>query len=316
MSARTIVSAGDKLRATLRLRLLGLALVTVALILAFWEPISGLARFSFSDELFSYIPLIPVISLGLIWFNRRNLHPDSKPVRNLALLFGSAGVFLLAAYGWGRQAGWNPDISDYLALMTAAFLLLLVAASCLFLVGATMRAIAFPAGFLVFAVPLPSALHRWIEHFLQYASADTAFGMFRLSTTPVFREGLILQLPAFRLEVAPECSGIHSTLVLFVTSVLAGHMFLGATWRRVLLTLSVVPLALLRNGFRIFVIGQACVHLGPQMIDSYIHRHGGPIFFVLSLIPFLMLLNYLRKSESRAATAVSLPKTRFSGASG
>src|SRR5580658_5485000 len=144
MTAQTIVSAGDKLRATLRLRLVGLALVTVALILAFWEPISQLARFSFSDELFSYIPLIPVISLGLIWFNRHNLHPDSKPVRKLALLFGAAGALLVAAYGWGREAGWNPDPSDYLALMTAAFLLLLEGACCLFLGGATLRAIAFP----------------------------------------------------------------------------------------------------------------------------------------------------------------------------
>ena len=34
------------------------------------------------------------------------------------------------------------------------------------------------------------------------------------------------------------------------------------------------------------------------MIDSYIHRHGGPIFFVLSLVPFFfLLLFWLRKRE-------------------
>ena len=60
----------------------------------------------------------------------------------------------------------------------------------------------------------------------------------------------------------------------------------------------VIPLAILRNGFRIFVIGLLCVHLGPQMIHSLIHRRGGPLFFVLSLIPFLFLLWLLRRGDT------------------
>ena len=40
----------------------------------------------------------------------------------------------------------------------------------------------------------------------------------------------------------------------------------------------VIPLGILRNGFRIFVIGMLCVHIGPYMINSKIHRQGGPSF--------------------------------------
>ena len=50
----------------------------------------------------------------------------------------------------------------------------------------------------------------------------------------------------------------------------------------------VIPLAILRNGFRILVIGLLCVNVGPQMIHSLIHRRGGPLFFMLSLIPFFL----------------------------
>jgi hypothetical protein len=39
------------------------------------------------------------------------------------------------------------------------------------------------------------------------------------------------------------------------------------------------------------------VNAGPQMIHSPIHTQGGPVFFVLSLIPFLLLLWWLRRSE-------------------
>jgi exosortase len=114
---------------------------------------------------------------------------------------------------------------------------------------------------------------------------------------PVYQDGLMFRLPGFNLEVATECSGIRSSLMLFIMSLLTGYLFLRKPWNRTVLALAVIPLALLRNGFRIFIIGQLCVRVGPDMINSPIHRHGGPLFFILALIPLLLLLICLRKSE-------------------
>jgi exosortase/archaeosortase family protein len=61
----------------------------------------------------------------------------------------------------------------------------------------------------------------------------------------------------------------------------------------------VIPLGILRNGFRILVIGLLCVRVGPHMIDSDIHRRGGPLFFALSLVPLFLLLWWLRRQEQR-----------------
>jgi len=72
--------------------------------------------------------------------------------------------------------------------------------------------------------------------------------------------------------------------------------------------LFVIPLAILRNGFRIFTIGQLCVHLGSEMIHSPIHRRGGPLFFALSLVPFFLLLFLLWKSDRRRERVK--PRTR------
>jgi len=85
--------------------------------------------------------------------------------------------------------------------------------------------------------------------------------------------------------------------VLFITSVLAGYLFLRSPWKRAVLTLAVIPLAILRNGLRIATLALLCVQIGPHMIDSIIHRKGGPFFFALSLIPFFLLLFWLRSSE-------------------
>jgi len=124
--------------------------------------------------------------------------------------------------------------------------------------------------------------------------------MFRIAGTTVYREGLVFHLPSITMEVAPQCSGIRSSLVLFIVSLVGGQMFLNSNWRRLVLVLVVLPLALLRNGFRVFTLGELCEKIGPHMIDSWVHHRGGPIFFALSLIPFMGLVWWLMRGEAKA----------------
>ncbi|HEX6563415.1 MAG TPA: exosortase/archaeosortase family protein [Chthoniobacterales bacterium] len=280
-------------------RTIGLITVTVILIISFARPLSDLAWYSLHNELYSYIPLIPLISLYLIWSNRRGLVLAYKPAPRFAVLSLLGSLAILSAFYWGVSTGWSPTTNDYLALMTLSCLLALLASFFVFLGRETLRTIAFPLGFLIFAVPLPGFLQTSIECFFQWTSALAAEVFFWMSATPVFRHGLVFDFPGFGLEVAPECSGIHSSVVLFITSLVAGQLFLRGFWNRVLLTLCVIPLAILRNGLRIFVIGQLCVRVSPDMINSYVHRHGGPIFFAFALIAFFLVLLRLRKLERR-----------------
>jgi len=160
-----------------------------------------------------------------------------------------------------------------------------------------MAAAAFPVAFLIFMVPLPDAAVKWLENALVLASADVAALLFQMTGTPLLRDETIFQLPGIVLRVAEECSGIHSSWVLLITSLVASHLFLKSPWQRIVLVAFVIPLGIIRNGFRILVIGLLCVHVGPQMIDSIIHRQGGPLFFALSLGPLFLLLALLRRQE-------------------
>src|SRR6185437_2538218 len=90
-----------------------------------------------------------------------------------------------------------------------------------------------------------------------------------------------------------------SSLVLLMTSIVAANLFLKTTWRRFVLVAFVIPLGILRNGFRILVICLLCANIGPQMIQSPIHTRGGPLFFALSMVPFLLLVFWLHRSENR-----------------
>lgn len=279
------------------------AVAAAVLTLAFGQALYDLAIFSSSNSLFSHIVLIPLVSGYLVWLDRDRL--PAKPVRDPAIAagFAAAGAIALAAYWLAEPAGFNLAHETSLALAMVAYVLFLVATTGYFFSRATLRILAFPLGFLLFMAPFPPSWVSGIETFLQHGSADAAAVMFRAVGTPLLRNELIFQLPGMTLEVAPECSGIRSSLALFITSLVAGHLLLRSPWSRVILAFAVIPLALIRNGFRIFTIGELCVHISPDMIHSFIHRQGGPVFFALSLIPFGLLLFYLTKRERRAKPA-------------
>jgi exosortase C (VPDSG-CTERM-specific) len=271
----------------------------IALTLAFGRPLLEMLRYSFDTGLHSHAILIPLITAYLIWSRRKQPLPvpASSPV--LAVVPLAVGLVALKAvlFPDAEMAAAKPN--DYLALTTFGYVSLLWAGALLFLGGRFLRGFAFPAAFLVFMVPMPTVVENAVEVFFQHTSADATAVLFSLSGMTYYREGLVFELPGIALQVAQECSGIRSSLVLIITSLLAGHLFLQTPQRRWVLTLCVIPLAIVRNAFRIVTIGFLCVHVDPAMIDSWIHRRGGPLFFALSLIPFFLLLFWLCRNERR-----------------
>lgn len=277
----------------------GFFVAAAGLAVFFGLPLYRLARFAAGSDLHSYILLMPFVSLYLIWLKKDSLLVESEPARQTGVLFLTGGLALLATYWLIDRQGLKLTAEDRLAFTTLSFLLMIAGIGCLFLDGKTASSLAFPMGMLVFMVPFPTWITNHIEAFLQQGSAICAEGLFSLSGTTFSRDGMLFLLPGIRIQVAPECSGIHSSIVLFIVSLLAGYLFLRSPGKRAVLTLAMIPLALLRNGFRIFTIGQLCIHIGPQMIDSPIHRRGGPLFFIASLVPFLALLLLLQRAERK-----------------
>ncbi len=92
--------------------------------------------------------------------------------------------------------------------------------------------------------------------------------MFTLSGTPFLLEGNTFHLTGLNVELAEECSGIHSSLVLFMASFVAGAIFLRRSWSRITLVAVVIPLALLRNGFRVFSLTMLTLHVDPTVLDG------------------------------------------------
>lgn len=282
---------------TPRGRLIGFAAFGSCLALVFLRPLAALVVLAAGSQLNSHILLIPFISGYLIWLQRSQLPTLYVSAPRWILSFLLLGLSSAASTWSLNPTRGTLSQNDYLALMTFSFLCLLAAGGFFFLGRKWMATAAFPIAFLIFMIPMPEAMENSLERASQLASTEAASLFFSISGTPVLREGPVFQLPGIIIRVAQECSGIRSSWVLFITSILASYLFLKSPWRRALLVAFIIPLGILRNGFRIMVIGLLCVHVGPEMLHSVIHRRGGPLFFALSLIPLFFVLWWLRRTD-------------------
>lgn len=286
----------EERRLTGRVRLIW-SLAFAAIVVAVFGPsLFALAIHAAKSDLHSHILLIPLISGYLIYLRREQLPKKYGRAAGLATI---TVLISLAAVGVAFLLQRSQAVShnDYLALMALGFVSFLVSGAFFFLGRTWVQAAAFPIIFLLFIIPLPDRAVDLLETGSKLASAEAANLFFELTATPTLRDGTIFQLPGIVLEVARECSGIRSSWVLFITSIVAAHLFLNSPWRRIALVVFVIPLGIIRNGLRILVIGLLCVHIGPHMIHSLIHRRGGPLFFALSLVPLFFFLWWLRRGD-------------------
>ncbi len=272
-----------------------LAALIAVLTAVFGKPLYELFSYGLKTDLYSHVFLIPVVTIYLIVTQRDQLPAAGAPLKILSVppvLIGAGALFWL-------QSSGSTKIEDYLAGNILAYVCGIWALCAFFIGRERLKTLSFPILFLAFLAPFPVFAREAIETFFQHTSAEASYLLFKLSGTPIFREGLVFKLPNVILEVAPQCSGIRSSLVLFITGLVASYMFLRSNLNRTLLILFVIPLAIMRNAVRITILGLLTVHVDPSWIDSELHHSGGPLFFAASLVPFFAFLYPLYKLEKR-----------------
>jgi exosortase len=117
----------------------------------------------------------------------------------------------------------------------------------------------------------------------------------------VYREGFIFQTPHLSIEVARECSGIRSFISMLILTVLAGHLLLKATWRRLALILVAIPIMIFKNAVRIVTLTLLSIHVDPAILQSRLHQEGGIPFFLMALVLTYPVLKVLMRTERTVA---------------
>jgi exosortase D (VPLPA-CTERM-specific) len=235
-------------------------------------------RFQWGTEDYSYCYLIPFIVLYLIWEKRKQLSelPSVMEWRGLVPFAMGIGLYWLGELG-------GEFYTLYLSLW-------LIIAACLwiYLGWDKIKIIWFALVMMVAAFPFPNFVNFRATMQLKLISSELGVWMLHLYGMSAYREGNVIDLGFTQLQVVDACSGLRYVLPLMVLSLLLAYWFRAHWWKRIVLFLSSLPLAIFVNGFRIALTGILYSIFGAAVAEGFFHGFSGWLIFLFS-IPILLL---------------------------
>ncbi|MDP3029143.1 MAG: VPLPA-CTERM-specific exosortase XrtD [Deltaproteobacteria bacterium] len=266
--------------AWIKIALYGLLLLSV-----YYSTLTWLVTKDWTREAYSYGYLIPFVVLYLLWDKRRDLvsHPSIPSWKGLALF-----VFGLIFFWVGELSG------EFLSLYIS-FWLVLVGLCWMHLGWQKLKTIAFALAFILTMFPLPHFILNKVTLKLRLISSQLGVAMMQLCGMPVYREGNIIDVGFTQLQVVDACSGLHSLISLMVLCLLLVYFFQAHFWKRAVLLISAVPLAVFANSIRITLTGILYKVWGPKIAEGFFRGFSGWLIFVFCIPVLLLEMKILEK---------------------
>jgi exosortase len=271
--------------------LFGLLVVAVSLIV--WRSLNALAIAAYDDDQYSHTLLVLPVSLALIVvkLKRTPIMPRYSGIIGTMWILLAALIWSACKFKPELRAPYGPSI-DVLVLVIC-WLGLVIA----FYGPQAFKTLLFPLLLLFLMVPIPHPEMGEIVGGLQIASTYATFLLFKVAGVPVLANGFTISLPGFDIEIAKECSGIRSSIVLVVTALIVQHFRLRSGWTKAVFVLAVVPLAIAKNAVRIFTLSMLAIKVDPGFLNGRLHREGGIVFYLLAVAGLLIGLRVLQTVE-------------------
>lgn len=243
---------------------------------------------------FSHGWVIPVVSLGIVFWSHRELARAAKSVSyvGLAVVIASLLLHLLA------MRAQQPRVS----LVALVGLLWGIP---YFLYGpAVARILFFPCAYLFLCFTAYILVYFLFR--LRLLSSVLASGLLNGVGIATERVGTALQSSAgggFRFDVGDPCSGLRSIFVM--TSLAAPYAYFTqkTLFRKWLLFALSIPLAMLSNTLRIVTIGLVAQVLGLEVALKIYHDFSGYLVFFISIVLLMSAGALIERIGARRAGA-------------
>jgi len=252
---------------------------------------------------FSHGPLIPVVSLAVLWVKRNELIAAPKST-------SSIGLFLVITALLMHWVGLRSQ-QTRLSLMALG---LLIWAVPFYLYGwRVAKALIFPCAYLLFCIPM---------NFLD--SMTFPLRMFAASASTVILNGLGIEAEqvgsaiystaagGFNFDVADPCSGIRSLLAMTALTAVYAYFTQKTFLKRWILFLSSIPLAIIGNIARIVTIALMAEAFGEKIALTLYHDYSGYVVFAVAIgfmVALGSLMNIKYREEWRAWKHANLSHT-------
>jgi exosortase len=249
--------------------------ILIALIFIVYLPVLYDLVFDwYTDSNYSHGFLILPIALWLIWRKRKELAQIHARQNRLGLAFIIGSLFLLIAGTAGAEY--------FTARVSFVFLLFSIS---LYMFGWPFtRKIWFAFFFMLFMIPIPYVIYYSITFPMQLFASKVSTTILSEIGLPLLRQGNIIHIPNYSLEVAEACSGIRSLFSLLALGALYAYFTQPNKIKAIILFLSTIPIAIAGNVFRITMTALAAHTISPKFAEGALHEISGLLVFLFSLI--------------------------------
>jgi len=286
----------------------GVKIAVLGLLLAgiYYSTFSWLILHDWPREDYNYCYLIPFVVLYLLWEKRFQLGAlPSRPAWHGAVVLGCGLVFF-----------WLGELAGELFTQYLSFWLVIVGLCWLFLGGEKLKTILFPLVMVLTMFPLPHFVNTKITLKLKLLSSQLGVAMLHLYGMSAYREGNIIDLGFTQLQVVDACSGLRYLTALVILGLLVAYFYRASLWKKALVVLSTVPLAIVSNSLRIALTGILYETWGAKVAEGFFHGFSGWFIFMVTLGALLgeiWLLervgkNYVAASRPTAARMNDVPR--------
>lgn len=258
----------------------GFLAIPFALLLIIYLPtLADLIGDWWHDSNYSHGFLIPVVSAYLLWKKRDELKAIAASVDYLGLAIVAFGMLLFVFANGG---------AEYFTLRVSFVVSLFGLVYFLFgrrVIGKTW----FELVFLIFMVPIPYVVYFAATFPMQLLASKITAGVLNFIGMGAVRQGNIIHIQGYSLEVAEACSGMRSVMALLALGALYAYTTQRRFAGKLILFLSTIPIAVVANVFRVFVTSLLAYTVTENVTHEPLHSIMGlSVFFVAFILMFIV----------------------------
>lgn len=238
-----------------------------------------------TDDNYSHGFLIPIVSGYLIWQKRKDLTALTYATANRGLLVVISGLVLFIL-GNGAAEYFTVRFSFIVTLFGIVY----------YLFGRELvKKTWFEFFFLVFMIPIPYVIYFAATFPMQLIASKITAGVLNLIGMGVVRQGNIIHIDGYSLEVADACSGMRSLVSLLALGALFAYLTQKRFTPKLILFLSTIPIAVAANVFRVFVTSLLAYTVTENVTQEPLHSIMGLSVFVVAFILLFIIGQILKQ---------------------
>ena len=260
------------------------------IIITYHSTLQWMVLHDWAREDYSYSYLIPLVVFYLLWEKREKL----------VVLPSLPSWKGLIPFGIGLAFFWLGELGGEFFTLYISLWLIIVGLCWMHLGWQKLKSIGFAFILMLSVFPFPDFINTKISLALKLLSSQLGVWMLHLYGMSAYREGNVIDLGFTQLQVVDACSGLRYLFPLMILSLILAYWFKARFWKKAVLFLSSIPIAIFVNSFRIALTGVLYSFWGPAVAEGFFHGFSGWLIFLFTtaiLLPEMWVLKKIGKDE-------------------